>query len=76
MPIISPEEYQALKAGGKIRLAQNVADPAKLDIAIDRGEFETMKKTAILSWLDGEIATSQTLTTLLQSIRADVEAVG
>lgn len=76
MPIIDPSEYQALKNAGKIRLTQNVADPTKIDIAIDRGELETMNKAAILSWLDDQITESQALTALLQSIRTDVENVG
>jgi len=71
MPIITPAEYYALKAAGKISLAMQPS--GKVKVTIDRGEIEEIGKSSILSWLASERQTLMDQVTILDTIKADVD---
>jgi len=83
MPIITPDEYPALKAGSTpaipagplIRLSRDPGDPLKIRVIIIRGELEVIGEAAILAWLAAERQPHVDYIALLDEIKADVEAV-
>jgi hypothetical protein len=72
MPIITLEEYAALKAQGLIQLSTNPSDPEKIDIHIDRSQKETISKAAVLDWTNQQIATRQAEILELDTIKQDI----
>jgi len=70
MPIITPEEYQTLKAQGLISLVKQ--PDGKIRVTIDRGEREDYGKAAILSWLADERKTLTDQVAILDIILADI----
>lgn len=72
-PIIDPAEYRALKAAGSIALTRG--SPGKIDIAIDRGEFESDSETTLLAWLAAERQALVDAIAVLDEIKTDIENV-
>jgi len=71
MPIITPEEYAALKAQGLISLVKQ--PDGKIRVTIDRGESEEYGKAAILSWLADERKIHADQVVILDAIKADID---
>jgi len=71
MPIITPEEYQTLKAQGLISLVRIPND--KIRVTIDRGEKEEYGKTAILAWLADERKILTDQVEVLDIIKSDID---
>ena len=70
MPIITPEEYAALKAQGLISLVKQ--PDGKIRVTIDRGESKEYGKAAILSWLAEERKIHSDAIVVLDTITADI----
>jgi len=71
MPIITPEEYRTLKAGGLITLVKQ--PDGKIRVTINRGEMEDYGKAAILAWLAEQRQPPTDLIAVLDEIKADIE---
>ena len=71
MPIITPEEYQTLKAQGLISLVRIPND--KIRVTIDRGEKEEYGKAAILAWLADERKILTDQVEVLDIIKSDID---
>jgi len=71
MPIITPEEYQTLKAQDLIHLVRIPND--KIRVTIDRGELEEYGKTAILAWLADERKILTDQVEVLDIIKSDID---
>ena len=71
MPIITPSEYEALKAQGLISLVKQ--PNGKIRVTINRGEMEDYGKDAILSWLADERKILTDQVTILDAIKADID---
>ena len=71
MPIITPEEYQTLKAQGLISLIRIPND--KIRVTIDRGELGEYDKSAILAWLADERKILTDQVEVLDIIKSDID---